>query len=45
MTEPICVNPTVIAWGHPEEAGVVTVGWGPDAALLVFRGPENARAF
>lgn len=45
MTEQPNINPTVIVRVPPEETGVVTIGVGSDAALLVFRGPEDARAF
>ncbi len=43
--EAFALSPTVIVRATPEEIGVVTVGKGPDAALLVFRGPEDARAY
>lgn len=43
--EAILISPTVIVRAAPESIGVVTVGKGPDEALLVFRGPEDARAY
>ncbi len=43
--EAFALSPTVIVRVTPEEIGVVTVGKGHDEALLVFRGPEEARAY
>lgn len=41
----ILIAPTVIVRVAPESIGVVTVGKGSEEALLVFRGPEDARAY
>jgi hypothetical protein len=41
----IHISPTVIVRVTQETRGAVTVGKGTDEALLVFRGPEDARAF
>jgi hypothetical protein len=43
--ETFALSPTVIVRATPETIGVATVGKGPDEALLVFRGPEDARAY
>lgn len=45
IEETFHISPTVIVRTTPESIGVVTVGKGPDEALLVFRGPEDARAY
>ena len=43
--EAFVLSPTVIVRATPEKIGVVTVGKGQGEALLVFRGPEDARAY
>jgi hypothetical protein len=43
--EAFVLSPTVIVRFTPEKISVVTVGKGPDEALLVFRGPEDARGY
>jgi hypothetical protein len=43
----LTISPTVIVRldEREEKLGVVTVGEGPDEAVIVFRGPEDAFAF
>ncbi len=43
--EAFVLSPTAIVRVTPESIGVVTASKGPDEALLVFCGPEDARAY